>query len=53
VTGRTLGEVAVRLRDHGVAIELGPVERSGARGKMSSIYFCDPDRNLIEVSEYS
>jgi catechol 2,3-dioxygenase-like lactoylglutathione lyase family enzyme len=52
VTGRTPDEVAGRLRDHGVEIELGPVERFGARGKMTSIYFRDPDGNLIEVSEY-
>lgn len=52
VTGRTLGEVAQRLRDHGVEIDLGPVERLGARGRMTSIYFRDPDGNLIEVSEY-
>ncbi len=52
VTGRTLDEVAARLRDHGVDIELGPVERTGARGKMTSIYFRDPDGNLIEVSRY-
>ena len=50
VTGRALDEVAARLRDHGVDIELGPVERIGARGKMTSIYFRDPDGNLIEVS---
>ena len=52
VAGRRLDEVAQRLRDRGVEIELGPVERWGARGKMSSIYFRDPDGNLIEVSEY-
>ncbi len=52
VTARTLDEVAERLRDLGVEIELGPVERWGARGKMSSIYFRDLDGNLIEVSEY-
>jgi len=52
VTGRALDEVAARLRDHGVDLELGPVERIGARGKMTSIYFRDPDGNLIEVSRY-
>jgi catechol 2,3-dioxygenase-like lactoylglutathione lyase family enzyme len=35
-----------------VAIELGPVERIGAAGKMRSIYLRDPDGNLIEVSNY-
>jgi catechol 2,3-dioxygenase-like lactoylglutathione lyase family enzyme len=52
VTGRMLDEVAARLIDHGVDIEPGPVERTGARGKMTSIYFRDPDGNLIEVSKY-
>ncbi|HKN30851.1 MAG TPA: VOC family protein [Roseiarcus sp.] len=52
VTGRMLDEVAARLSDHGVDIELGPVERTGALGKMTSIYFRDPDGNLIEVSKY-
>jgi catechol 2,3-dioxygenase-like lactoylglutathione lyase family enzyme len=52
VTGRALEEVEARLRVHGIDIELGPVERTGARGKMTSIYFRDPDGNLIEVSRY-
>jgi catechol 2,3-dioxygenase-like lactoylglutathione lyase family enzyme len=36
----------------GVVIELGPVPRTGARGPMTSVYFRDPDRNLIEVASY-
>ena len=36
----------------GVAIELGPVKRQGALGPMMSVYFRDPDGNLIEVSSY-
>jgi catechol 2,3-dioxygenase-like lactoylglutathione lyase family enzyme len=36
----------------GVAIEAGPVERSGARGAMTSVYCRDPDGNLIEVATY-
>jgi catechol 2,3-dioxygenase-like lactoylglutathione lyase family enzyme len=52
VTGRRLEEVAARQSNHGVDIELGPVERTGARGKMTSIYFRDLDGNLIEVSKY-
>jgi catechol 2,3-dioxygenase-like lactoylglutathione lyase family enzyme len=38
------------LSDCGVAIELGPVQRSGATGPIRSVYFRDPDENLIEVS---
>ena len=30
----------------------GPVEKTGALGPMQSIYFRDPDGNLIEVSKY-
>jgi catechol 2,3-dioxygenase-like lactoylglutathione lyase family enzyme len=36
----------------GVAIEAGPVERSGAPGPMISMYCRDPDGNLIEVATY-
>jgi catechol 2,3-dioxygenase-like lactoylglutathione lyase family enzyme len=34
------------------AVELGPVERMGAQGPMRSVYFRDPDGNLVEVSQY-
>lgn len=35
---------------HGVAVELGPVPRSGAAGALLSIYVRDPDGNLIEIA---
>jgi catechol 2,3-dioxygenase-like lactoylglutathione lyase family enzyme len=41
-----------QLRALGVAVEQGPVPRTGARGPMTSAYFRDPDGNLIEVSNY-
>ena len=47
-----LAEVQASLAANGVAIEVGPVERTGARGAMMSVYFRDPDDNLVEVSEY-
>jgi catechol 2,3-dioxygenase-like lactoylglutathione lyase family enzyme len=51
-TDRSLGEITTRLAANGVVVELGPVERVGARGPMMSVYFRDPDGNLVEVSEY-
>ncbi len=35
-----------------VAIEDGPVTRNGAKGDMASVYFRDPDGNLVELSVY-
>ncbi|AYM77580.1 virulence protein [Janthinobacterium sp. HH103] len=35
----------------GIAIEEGPVSRTGANWPIRSVYLRDPDRNLIEVSE--
>ena len=49
----SLDTVIGHLRDCGVAIEEGPVERTGAAGILRSVYFRDPDDNLIEVSTYS
>lgn len=37
----------------GVAIIEGPVMRTGATGPIRSVYFRDPDLNLIEVSTYA
>jgi catechol 2,3-dioxygenase-like lactoylglutathione lyase family enzyme len=42
--------VMAHLRAMGVPIEEGPVARIGAMGEIRSVYFRDPDENLIEVS---
>lgn len=44
--------VEERLAEADVEIVEGPVERQGARGAMTSVYFYDPEGNLVEVSEY-
>ncbi len=44
--------VAAHLRDNGVAIELGPVVKQGARGPIDSVYCRDPDGNLVEIASY-
>ena len=33
-------------------VELGPVERHGARGAGTSVYFRDPDGSLLEFISY-
>jgi catechol 2,3-dioxygenase-like lactoylglutathione lyase family enzyme len=38
------------LEEHGVAVEQGPVERSGATGNLLSVYVRDPDGNLVEIA---
>lgn len=48
-----IAEVLAHLTAQGIAIEAGPVPRRGARGALNSIYFRDPDGNLVEVAEYT
>ncbi len=49
----TLEQVQEHLRAAGVAIEEGPVARTGAMGPMTSLYMRDPDGNLLEISSYT
>ena len=44
--------VMAHLESQSVAIEEGPVARTGALGPITSVYFRDPDGNLIEASVY-
>ena len=50
VTDLPLVDVIEHLHACGVTIVKGPVERTGAVGPLMSVYFRDPDLNLIEVS---
>ena len=52
ITTTPIAEVVAHLRRLGVAIEEGPVRRTGATGPIVSVYFRDPDNNLVEVAEY-
>ena len=45
-----LSEVEAHLRACGVAVEEGPVRRTGATGPILSVYMRDPDGNLVEIS---
>ena len=47
-----LDRVIAHLKAKAVAIEEGPVARTGAAGPILSVYFRDPDENLVEVSNY-
>jgi len=47
-----VADAVEHLRSHGVEVELGPVERRGARGLGTSVYFRDPDGSLLELIVY-
>jgi catechol 2,3-dioxygenase-like lactoylglutathione lyase family enzyme len=48
----TVDDALETLAEHGVPVLQGPLVRTGAVGTLRSVYFRDPDGNLIEVSEY-
>ena len=52
ITRWSIDAVLEHLAQQGVSVEEGPVMRSGALGPIQSVYFRDPDGNLIEVSRY-
>ncbi len=52
ITSTPIPELIAHLKSVGVAIEEGPVPRTGAVGPITSVYLRDPDGNLIEVSTY-
>jgi catechol 2,3-dioxygenase-like lactoylglutathione lyase family enzyme len=52
ITNDPIEQVHVHLLACGVTVEQGPIAREGAQGPMTSLYFRDPDDNLVEVSRY-
>jgi enamine deaminase RidA (YjgF/YER057c/UK114 family)/catechol 2,3-dioxygenase-like lactoylglutathione lyase family enzyme len=52
ITRATPEAVVAHLAACGVAVEVGPAEKDGALGPITSVYVRDPDGNLVEVSSY-
>lgn len=50
ITSVPLPEVIRHLSSCNIAVIEGPLQRTGATGPIVSVYFRDPDMNLIEVS---
>lgn len=46
-----LDQLQDELDAAGIAIELGPVDRTGAERPLRSLYVRDPDGNLVELAE--
>ncbi len=53
VTETPIDAAAAHLVSLGIEIEMGPIERTGAQGRLTSIYCRDPDGNLIEIANYT
>ena len=45
-------DAIAHLKKHNVAIEAGPMQRFGAKGAGTSVYFRDPDGSLMEFMSY-
>lgn len=52
ISNTTIEHVMLELKAKGVQITEGPIERTGANGKIISVYLRDPEGNLIEISNY-
>lgn len=50
LTDTPISDVVAHLEANGIEIVEGPAEKDGAIGKLLSVYFRDPDQNLVEVS---
>ena len=49
----SLEEVVQRLSAAKIKVLEGPVAKTGATGKLRSVYVRDPDLNLVEISVYN
>jgi catechol 2,3-dioxygenase-like lactoylglutathione lyase family enzyme len=45
-------DAVAHLADQDVEVELGPIDRFGAQGHGTSVYFRDPDGSLLEFISY-
>jgi catechol 2,3-dioxygenase-like lactoylglutathione lyase family enzyme len=50
LTATPLSAAMAHVRACGIAIEEGPVMRTGAMGPLTSFYVRDPDGNLVEIA---
>ena len=49
LTETSIDDVVTHLKQHAIEIIDGPGQRAGATGLILSVYFKDPDGNLVEV----
>lgn len=50
ISSTPIEQIVAHLKANDVAIISGPTQQTGAEGPILSVYFRDPDNNLIEVS---
>jgi catechol 2,3-dioxygenase-like lactoylglutathione lyase family enzyme len=47
-----IAEAIAHLKRQGISVEKGPMQRFGAKGAGTSVYFRDPDGSLMEFMSY-
>jgi catechol 2,3-dioxygenase-like lactoylglutathione lyase family enzyme len=53
ITDSSIENILRHLESKKITIIEGPCNRLGANGTIASVYFYDPDENLLEVSTYT